>query len=150
MPKMPKSTQDTPLEKFRKSFQIIDLPEKTSPTIGKDLSKFSAEKVSELMTRYTAWREYTEDLLVEALVERTNAEQKYSDKYDQFLLVAEGSNRDLRHANIMQNVEMQKLQRVKMNAEMYHTLLQGKLESFNNCLTIISREISRRSGMPWK
>lgn len=145
-----KESNKTPVQRFRESFNKIGLPEKKSPTIGKNLASLSSENLADLMTRYTAWREYTEDILVEATVEFTNAEQKYDDLYDKYSLVVTGSNRDIRHAKIMQEPEVKALAVIKRDTEMYHKLLLGKLESFNNCLTIISREISRRSGGPMR
>ena len=91
-------------------------------------------------------REYTEDLLQDSLCEQLKLQEEYEIQYGAKLLLISGKNKDERQAKIFDEFpQIKKIYLSLGEAEMYHTLLQKKLESFTNCLTVISREITRRS-----
>ena len=145
MPKLDQAPKK-PMDKFRKIYGSIEQPEKKAPAMPVTISDITSDKLSNLMTRYTAWREYTEDLLQDSLCEQLKLEEEYEIQYGSKLLLISGKNKDERQAKIFNEYpQVKKIYLSLGEAEMYHTLLQKKLESFTNCLTVISREITRRS-----
>jgi hypothetical protein len=137
----------TPLQRFRKNFaekakpdNDVDLPNK--------ISVLSSDKLSDLQNHYSAWREFTEDLLVNSLAEATSARIKYEYEYDVKLLqfIPQTKTKVQAEAKTRVSEDIRKLYVSLSEAELYHELLGKKLESYNNALATISREITRRGN----
>ena len=138
---------DTP-EDFRKLFKRIKKPGDEPPTMPHDIAVMNWDAISNLQSHYSAWREYTEDLMVETLVAITNAKQEYDNVYDPEYILTQGKNKEERDIKVRQNPKVRRKAQELEQAELMHELLGKKLESFNNCLATISREITRRSNTP--
>lgn len=138
---------DTPIKRFRKIFVKLTPPTTVAPKMPTSIAILTGEKLSDLMNLYTAWREFTEDILQESLVEFMNQKQVYEYEREKQLLLLERTLKVAeKEATLNTDNKLRKLFLDLSQAEMYHTLLSNKLETFTNCLTVISREISRRSN----
>ena len=62
-------------------------------------------------------------------------------------MLAEGNTDKQKKAYVETNEEIYTKNVELMNAQMLVDMLSNKLESFSNCLTIISREITRRDNL---
>lgn len=131
--------------RFRSVFAKVPIPPNEA-NLPKQLSTLSSDKVSDLQLNYAAWRELTEDLLVEALSDFTYKKSKFDFEFNKKLLITSGSTVKEKEAKVSVDEYIHDLQTSMEEAELYHDLLTRKLESYNNCLAVISREISRRSS----
>lgn len=136
---------NTPEEMFRKTFTVINEPGQ-KPILPKNLSGISSDALSDLMLTYAAWRELTEDMLVEALTDFTRKKEKHQFKSDMTFLKQSASTVKEKEILTRTDLEVRELYLSLMDAELFYTMLSDKRESYNNCLTVISREITRRTN----
>lgn len=134
---------------FREYFRKIPKPEEKAPKLPIQISHLDLNRLSDLQTRYTAWREYTEDLMTESLTELTRAKEKYSYEWDKKLLLLPKMTRSLQEAALNTDDYLHALDVSLTEAQLYHDLLTKKLESYTNCLAVISREITLRGQKPY-
>lgn len=137
----------SPLKRFRSNFAEKSKPDDDAE-LPKKISVLKSEALSDLQNHFAAWREFTEDLLVDALAESTTARIKYEYEYDIKLLMYIPQCKTKVQAESKTRVaeDIRKLYVSLSEAELYHQLLSNKLESYNNALATISREITRRSN----
>jgi len=134
---------------YREEFKKVTKPESEAPSLPTSISKLTSDKLSDLMLRYTAWREFTEDILNDSLVEFTVAKEQYDNAYQIEYLRADSKLKVKEKEALIDTLPtIHEKYLYLQEAELYHNLILRKLESFTNCLTIISREITRRQGMP--
>lgn len=145
MPEPKEKNSNKPELIFRKDFRKVNKPVEDAKLPTK-ISDLTSEALSDLMLKYTAWREFTEDLCMEALTDFTRKTEQHSYKFDQTFLMMEGSTVKEKETRTRIDLEVHKLYLLLQDAELYYNLLSRKLESYNNCLTVISREITRRTN----
>ena len=139
----------TPIGKFRKVFPKLEKPSESLPTMPKTITHMSSEKLGDIHAHYSAWREYTEDLLNDSMAELLTKQEVYDYERDKKYLLISGKNNTERDAKINTDERLRELSVPLSEADLYHELLLKKLESFNNCLATISREISRRGNLAY-
>ena len=139
--------EETPLQRFRKNCTEKAKPQ-ADVDLPKNISHLTSEKLSDLQNHYSAWREFTEDCLIDALAESTSARINYEYEYDLKLLQLIPLSKTKVHAEAKArtSADIRKLYLSLSSAELYHQLLSSKLESYNNALATISREITRRGN----
>lgn len=135
----------TPEQRFRRNFNGVNKPVVKDEFLAK-VSDINSDKLSDLMLTFAAWREFTEDLLMEAFADFTRKTELHDHKYDVTLLTTTGNTVKEKEARTRTDLEVRKLFLSLQEAELYYNLLSRKLESYNNCLTVISREITRRTN----
>jgi len=130
---------------FREKFPKINRPF-TELKLPNNLSSLKSEKISDVMVAYTLWREYTDDLLVEALSDLTIAKRNYEEEWNfKFLAKRNSTNtKYLKEMEIDALPEIKELRAIKEEKELAHTFLINKQQSIQSTIAIISREISRR------
>jgi hypothetical protein len=133
--------------KFRAGFSVLKKPELDSPTMPKRVSVLSSDAISDLMFRISAWRDYTDDLIYEATTEYLMAKEKHQYQWDISIIVAKGSSVKEKEANVRVLQKVKILREDMLEKEMYLDLLERKHENYSNNISIISREISRRSNL---
>lgn len=147
MPKNPtREVQDKPFVRYRENFKRKTKPEDKEPKMPTSVSAMNGDKLGDLMIRYSAWREYADDCVQDAFVEYMQSKNKYDYQWELLFLQTAGKSIKDREMIVNCDVLIRKLKVDLEDAEMYHQLLLNKLDSFTNCLTIISREITRRSN----
>lgn len=108
------------------------------------ISELPSDALGDMMCRYSAWREYTEDRHLEACAVYAQIKSEYDNAEDRSLLNATGDTVTERKASARANPEVQRLSKELTEAEIYQSLLSQKLTSFGNVLAILSRELTRR------
>jgi hypothetical protein len=131
-----------PLKKFREIFDEVPPPKGGLPTMPTRVSDLTSDELGNLISRYTAWREYTEDRHIEACAVFAECKSKYDMEYTK-QIVASKFNK-ITDKRYDAKVSSEELLKDLEEAEMYKDLLAGKLESFTNVLTMLSRELTRR------
>lgn len=111
------------------------------PTKVADLA---SDELGNMIARYTAWREFTEDRHMEACAVYAQCKSEYDLAVDKEMLSSAASTVTERKASAKANPKVEKLYKDLTEAEMYRDLLANKLESFSNVLAMLSRELTRR------
>lgn len=149
MPKL-KPTTD-PVERFnRKAFSEVDTPEERQPKMPGKVSSLTNVQIGDLMAKYAAWREYAEDEHSRELSRLMLMQEEYDSAYDtaliQFSIERLTETATLRKSRVRDMLKGKRMELVTQQS--YVDLLANKIESFNNCIAVISREIARRGQEP--
>lgn len=138
----------TPEEKFRKVFTVREPPEGERPVMTIKVSHCTSDQLSDMYTKYAAWREYAEDQHMDALADYMRKKDAYEYLHDQKYIMAQGESVTDKKAFVNADAEVYEKWRQVLDAEIYMKMLAGKLESYNNILSVLSRELTRRGLIP--
>ncbi len=131
---------------YEKGFTDRKLPEDTEaePTLPYKISRVNNVNLGNLMSEYGAWREYTEHLLARATTEAAVLKEKYDFAWDvAYQRCSSGTETSKKRAlGADQALAAKRIN--LLEAEMYRDMLLSRVDSYNNALTVISREITRR------
>lgn len=133
-----------PLDKFRKTFTELKAPTGGLPTMPTKISSTSSDELGNIIARYTAWREFTEDRHMEACAVYAQCKSEYDLACDKLILTSKANTVTERKASAKADPKVEKLFRALNESEMYMNLLANKLDSFSNVLSMLSRELTRR------
>lgn len=133
-----------PLEKFRAIFTELSAPKGGLPTMPTKIADTSSDELGNMIARYTAWREFTEDRHMDACAVYAQCKSEYDLAVDKEMLSSVASTVTERKASAKSSPRVEKLYKELTEAEMYRDLLANKLESFSNVLAMLSRELTRR------
>lgn len=133
-----------PLERFRAIFTELSAPKGGLPTMPTKVSDLASDELGNMIARYTAWREFTEDRHMEACAVYSQCRSEYDLAVDKEMLSSKESTVTERKASAKSSPKVEKLYKDLTEAEMYRDLLANKLESFSNVLAMLSRELTRR------
>lgn len=139
-----KETIKDPLERFRSVFTELTAPKGGLPTMPTKVAELASDELGNMIARYTAWREFTEDRHMEACAVFAQCKSEYDLAVDKEMLSSEASTVTERKASAKSKPKVEKLYKDLIEAEMYRDLLANKLESFSNVLAMLSRELTRR------
>jgi len=117
------------------------------PTMPHEMSNLNSNDLGNYMSRYAAWREFTEDVLTQADMEYIEAKERYDYEYKKLWLTLprEKTVKDSeRRLDIHEDIVS--LRESLTEAEMFKNMVGTKYESINNAITVLSREITRRQG----
>ena len=134
----------TPLERFRASVTELAAPKGGLPTMPTKVAELASDELGNMIARYTAWREFTEDRHMEACAVYSQCRSEYDLAVDKEMLSSKESTVTERKASAKSSPKVEKLYKDLTEAEMYRDLLANKLESFSNVLAMLSRELTRR------
>lgn len=144
MPKV-KEVVKNPLERFREHFSEIACPAGGLPTMPTAISSTSSAKLGDMIARYSAWREYTEDRHMEACAVFAQCKSEYDLACNKAMLKADGATVTEKKAKAkFGDSDIEPLYRALNKAEIFRDLLANKLDSFSNVLAMLSRELTRR------
>lgn len=133
-----------PLKKFREVFTELTAPKGGLPTMPTRISDLASDELGNMIARYTAWREFTEDRHMEACAVFSQCKSEYDLACDREMLSSKASTVTERKASAKSSPRVERLYKELTEAEMYRDLLANKLESFSNVLAMLSRELTRR------
>lgn len=133
-----------PLQKFRKIFTEVSAPKGGLPTMPTKISEKASDDLGDMIARYTAWREFTEDRHMDACAVFAQVKSEYDLACDKKMLSSTANTVTERKASAKADPKVEQLYKDLNEAEMYRDLLAGKLESFSNVLAMLSRELTRR------
>ena len=133
-----------PLERFRAIFTELSAPKGGLPTMPTKVADLASDELGNMIARYTAWREFTEDRHMEACAVYSQCRSEYDLAVDKEMLSSKESTVTERKASAKSSPKVEKLYKDLTEAEMYRDLLANKLESFSNVLAMLSRELTLR------
>lgn len=136
--------ENSPLEKFRAVFTEVPAPKGGLPTMPTRISDIPSDELGNLMARYTAWREYTEDRHLEACAVYAQLKSEYDLANDKHMLLSNSNTVTEKRASAKSSPEVARLYKKLTEAQIYMDLFAGKLDSFSNVLAMLSRELTRR------
>lgn len=140
----PKEIVRNPLERFRRIFTELSAPKGGLPTMPTKVADLASDELGNMIARYTAWREFTEDRHMEACAVFAQCKSEYDLACDKEMLSSKANTVTERKASAKANPKVERLYKELTEAEMYRDLLANKLESFSNVLAMLSRELTRR------
>ena len=146
MPKKisPEEIAQNPLKRFREVFTEIPAPKGGLPTMPTRIADSTSEELGNLMARYAAWREFTEDRHLEACAVYAQVKSEYDFACDKEMLRSTAETLKEKCAEAKTSARMEDLGNKLKDAEIYKDLFAQKLESFSNVLAMLSRELTRR------
>lgn len=144
MPVRKPKEESSPLERFRKVFAEVEAPKGGLPTMPVTIAETSSTELGNMIAKYSAWREFTEDRHMEACAVYAHCKSEYDLACDKAMLSAGGGTVTERKTSAKVTPEVEKLNKKLLEAEIFRDLLAGKLESFSNVLAMLSRELTRR------
>lgn len=139
-----KEILENPLQKFREVFTELSAPKGGLPTMPTKIADTSSDELGNMIARYSAWREFTEDRHMEACAVFAQCKSEYDLAVDKEMLTSGASTVTERKASAKSNPKVEKLYKALTEAGMYRDLLANKLDSFSNVLAMLSRELTRR------
>lgn len=132
------------VKRFRKVFPSMEAPEGGLPTMPLRITGLTSDELGDLLSRYSAWREFTEDRHLEALADYVRIKGDYDIETAKMMVVSSSDTIALKKAESLSNPQVQSLWKKVLEAEIYKDLLGNRLESFSNALSMLSRELTRR------
>ena len=139
-----KIVEHSPLQKFRKTFVEIPAPKGGLPTMPTKIAETGSDELGDMIARYTAWREFTEDRHAESCSVFAQCKSEYDLACDKEMLQSGAATVTEKKASAKLNIRVETLYKNLSEAEMYKDLLAHKLDSFSNVLAMLSRELTRR------
>lgn len=139
-----KIVEENPLQRFRKTFSEISAPKGGLPTMPIKISDTSSDELGNMISRYSAWREFTEDRHMEACAVYAQVKSQYDLEVDKQMLRSKEATVTERKASAKAYPKVEELYKQLNEANIYKELLAGKLDSFSNVLAMLSRELTRR------
>lgn len=133
-----------PLKRFREVFSALEAPKGGLPTMPTKIADVASDELGNMIARYTAWREFTEDRHMEACAVFAQCKSEYDLAVDKAMLSSDFSTVTERKASAKADPKVEKLYKDLTEAEMFRDLLANKLDSFSNVLAMLSRELTRR------
>lgn len=134
-----------PLEKFREVFTELSAPSGGLPTMPTQIATIASDDLGNIISRYTAWREFTEDRHMEACAVYAQCKSEYDLVINTGMVSVSNAGTVTEKRAIAKNSATAiKKYRDLNEAEMYKDLLARKLDSFSNVLAMLSRELTRR------
>lgn len=134
----------SPLERFRQVFTDLKAPKGGLPTMPTRISETSLDELGDMIARYTAWREFTEDRHLESVAVYSQLKSEYDLASDKAMLSSIQGTITEKKAAAKTSSTVSILAKKTVEAEIYMNLLGGKLDSFSNVLAMLSRELTRR------
>lgn len=137
----------TPEERYKsKGFTDPRKPEFDLPYMVENISTLNPGDLGNLSSKYRVWGEYTEELIMEAIVTVNSLNDEYDQAFLKAKLISEERSKDLREADASTQPEIKKINSKLQEEETYLLLLEKRLSSIEKSIAIISREITRRSN----
>lgn len=134
----------TGYKRFRSAFDKMGKPDEPVPTFPKKLSSLTSDQLGDYTAKYAAWREFTEDMHFEALQDKMVLQAQYDFEHAKLMVVAKGDGLNEKKYHTLSNEKLNDLRQKLLDADIYLNMVSNKLDSFNNSLSVLSREVSRR------
>ena len=133
-----------PLTKFREVFTSLNAPKGGLPTMPTRIAGIASDEWGNIIARYSAWREFTEDKHLEACAVYAQCKSEYDLQVDRETLTSMAATITERKVAAKTSPRVEVLYKKLVDAETFMNLLANKLESFSNVLAMLSRELTRR------
>ena len=139
-----KKSPRTPLDTFREVFTEVSAPKGGLPMMPTRIADVASDDLGNMIARYTAWREFTEDRHAQACAVYAQCKSDYDLAYSTEFLSLSNMTVTEKKTAVNANRKVADLYKQLTDAEIYKDLLANKLDSFSNVLAMLSRELTRR------
>lgn len=139
-----KKSPRTPLDIFREVFTEVSAPKGGLPMMPTRIADVASDDLGNMIARYTAWREFTEDRHAQACAVYAQCKSDYDLAYSTEFLSLGNMTVTEKKTAVNANQKVADLYKQLTDAEIYKDLLANKLDSFSNVLAMLSRELTRR------
>ena len=139
-----KKSPRTPLDIFREVFTEVSAPKGGLPMMPTRIADVASDDLGNMIARYTAWREFTEDRHAQACAVYAQCKSDYDLAYSTEFLSLSNMTVTEKKTAVNANRKVADLYKQLTDAEIYKDLLANKLDSFSNVLAMLSRELTRR------
>lgn len=139
-----KKSPRTPLDIFREVFTEVSAPKGGLPMMPTRIADVASDDLGNMIARYTAWREFTEDRHAQACAVYAQCKSDYDLAYSTEFLSLSNMTVTEKKTAVNANQKVAGLYKQLTDAEIYKDLLANKLDSFSNVLAMLSRELTRR------
>ena len=139
-----KKSPRTPLDIFREVFTEVSVPKGGLPMMPTRIADVASDDLGNMIARYTAWREFTEDRHAQACAVYAQCKSDYDLAYSTEFLSLSNMTVTEKKTAVNANQKVADLYKQLTDAEIYKDLLANKLDSFSNVLAMLSRELTRR------
>ena len=139
-----KKSPRTPLDIFREVFTEVSAPKGGLPMMPTRIADVASDDLGNMIARYTAWREFTEDRHAQACAVYAQCKSDYDLAYSTEFLSLSNMTVTEKKTAVNANPKVADLYKQLTDAEIYKDLLANKLDSFSNVLAMLSRELTRR------
>lgn len=139
-----KKSPRTPLDIFREVFTEVSAPKGGLPMMPTRIADVASDDLGNMIARYTAWREFTEDRHAQACAVYAQCKSDYDLAYSTEFLSLSNMTVTEKKTAVNANQKVADLYKQLTDAEIYKDLLANKLDSFSNVLAMLSRELTRR------
>ena len=139
-----KKSPRTPLDIFREVFTEVSAPKGGLPMMPTRIADVASDDLGNMIARYTAWREFTEDRQEQACAVYAKCKSDYDLAYSTEFLSLSNMTVTEKKTAVNANQKVADLYKQLTDAEIYKDLLANKLDSFSNVLAMLSRELTRR------
>lgn len=139
-----KKSPRTPLDTFREVFTEVSAPKGGLPMMPTRIADVASDDLGNMIARYTAWREFTEDRHAQACAVYAQCKSDYDLAYSTEFLSLNNMTVTEKKTAVNANQKVADLYKQLTDAEIYKDLLANKLDSFSNVLAMLSRELTRR------
>ena len=139
-----KKSPRTPLDIFREVFTEVSAPKGGLPMMPTCIADVASDDLGNMIARYTAWREFTEDRHAQACAVYAQCKSDYDLAYSTEFLSLSNMTVTEKKTAVNANQKVADLYKQLTDAEIYKDLLANKLDSFSNVLAMLSRELTRR------
>lgn len=139
-----KKSPRTPLDTFREVFTEVSAPKGGLPMMPTHIADVASDDLGNMIARYTAWREFTEDRHAQACAVYAQCKSDYDLAYSTEFLSLSNMTVTEKKTAVNANQKVADLYKQLTDAEIYKDLLANKLDSFSNVLAMLSRELTRR------
>ena len=139
-----KKSPRTPLDIFREVFTEVSAPRGGLPMMPTRIADVASDDLGNMIARYTAWREFTEDRHAQACAVYAQCKSDYDLAYSTEFLSLSNMTVTEKKTAVNANQKVADLYKQLTDAEIYKDLLANKLDSFSNVLAMLSRELTRR------
>lgn len=139
-----KKSPRTPLDVFREVFTEVSAPKGGLPMMPTRIADVASDDLGNMIARYTAWREFTEDRHAQACAVYAQCKSDYDLAYSTEFLSLSNMTVTEKKTAVNANQKVADLYKQLTDAEIYKDLLANKLDSFSNVLAMLSRELTRR------
>ena len=109
MPVRKPKEESSPLERFRKVFAEVEAPKGGLPTMPVTIAETSSTELGNMIAKYSAWREFTEDRHMEACAVYAQCKSEYDLACDKAMLSAGGGTVTERKTSAKVTPEVEKL-----------------------------------------
>lgn len=133
------------ISRFDKAgFTDRETPDDGSPSIPSKISQVNNVGLGNLMSKYGSWREYAEHQLARATAEAAEKQEAYQFKWDTAYQRCASGTETSKKRILGTDQNLAAVRGNLLEAITYRDMLFARVESYNNAIAIISREITRR------